>query len=293
MGLYEALVSKAAIDKGWSGDQKYCAATADGAKYLLRIAPMERLERKQKEFEKMKEVAALGIPMCLPMEFGTCEAGVYAIQSWIDGVDAEDAVMAMDAAAQYRYGLDAGRILRKIHTIPAPADAPDWETRFNAKIDRKIAMYEACPLKYDCGSDAFLEYIAQNRHLLKNRPQSYQHGDYHIGNMMIDQAGVLTVIDFDRDDFGDPWEEFNRIVWCAQSAPAFASGMVDGYFDGEVPMEFWKLLALYISSNTLSSLPWAIPFGEEEIRVMQNQAAQVLQWYDNMQNPVPTWYGHM
>ena len=55
-------------------------------------------------------------------------------------------------------------------------------------------------------------------------------------------------------------------------------------------MEFWKLLALYISSNTLSSLPWAIPFGEKEIQVMQNQAAQVLQWYDGMKNPVPTWY---
>ena len=119
----------------------------------------------------------------------------------------------------------------------------------------------------------------------------YQHGDYHIGNMMIDQDGVLTIIDFDRDDFGDPWEEFNRIVWCAQAAPAFASGMVDGYFDGEVPMAFWKLLALYICSNTLSSLPWAIPFGEKEIETMKNQAKEVLDWYENMKNPVPRWYG--
>ena len=108
--------------------------------------------------------------------------------------------------------------------------------------------------------------------------------------MMIDHDGVLTVIDFDRDDFGDPWEEFNRIVWCAQAAPPFASGMVDGYFDGEIPMEFWKLLALYIASNTLSSLPWAIPFGEAEITTMKNQAAQVLQWYQNMTSPIPTWY---
>ena len=151
-------------------------------------------------------------------------------------------------------------------------------------------MYEACPLKYERGGDAFLSYIARNRHLLKDRPQSYQHGDYHIGNMMINQDGVLIVIDFDRDDFGDPWEEFNRIVWCAQVAPAFASGMVDGYFDGEVPLEFWKLLALYISSNTLSSLPWAIPFGEKEIQVMQNQAEQILQWYDEMARVVPVWY---
>ena len=290
MSVYQNIVNRTPIEKGWSGDQKYCAVTADGTKYLLRISSIDQLERKRREYEKMSEVAQLGIPMCLPVEFGTSEEGAYSIQSWIDGEDAEEKVMAMDVAEQYRYGLDAGRILAKIHTIPAPKDAPSWETRFNAKIDRKIAMYESCELKYESGGDAFLSYLAENRYLLRGRPQSYQHGDYHIGNMMIDQDGVLTIIDFDRDDFGDPWEEFNRIVWCAQAAPAFASGMVDGYFDGKVPMEFWKLLALYISSNTLSSLPWAISFGEKEIQVMRNQAEQVLEWYDGMANVVPSWY---
>ena len=290
MSVYNTIVSRGSIDKGWSGDEKYCAVTADGQKYLLRISSVDRLERKCREYEKMCEVAQLGIPMCLPVEFGTCDEGAYSIQSWIDGTDAEEAIMSMAENVQYHYGWDAGRILAKIHAIPAPEDAPDWETRFNAKIDRKIAMYEACELKYESGGDAFLQYIAENRHLLRGRPQSYQHGDYHIGNMMIDSNGVLTIIDFDRDDFGDPWEEFNRIVWCAQAAPAFASGMVDGYFNGDIPMEFWKLLALYICSNTLSSLPWAIPFGDKEIQVMRQQSAQVLQWYDGMQKVVPAWY---
>ena len=290
MHVYRNIISKTLIDKGWSGDQKYCAVTADGQKYLLRISSIDHLERKRLEYEKMSEVAQLGIPMCLPIEFGTCEECAYSIQSWIDGEDAEKTVMAMDSATQYRYGVDAGHILAKIHMIPAPVDVPSWETRFNAKIDRKIAMYENCELKYESGGDAFLQYIAENRHLLQGRPQSYQHGDYHIGNMMITNDGILTIIDFDRDDFGDPWEEFNRIVWCAQASPAFASGMVDGYFDGDVPMEFWKLLALYICSNTLSSLPWAIPFGDGEIQVMRKQAAQVLEWYVGMQQVIPTWY---
>ena len=290
MRVYQKIVERVPIEKGWSGDRKYCAVTEDGSKYLLRISSLDRLERKRREYEKMREVAALGIPMCLPVEFGTCEEGAYSMQSWVDGVDAEEAILAMDADAQYQYGLDAGQILAKIHTIPAPTDAPDWEVRFNAKIDRKIAMYENCPLKYERGGEAYLDYLAKNRHLLKNRPQCYQHGDYHIGNMMLGRNGVLTVIDFDRDDFGDPLEEFNRIVWCAQAAPAFAAGMVDGYFNGEVPMTFWELLALYICSNTLSSLPWAIPFGEKEIQVMRNQAAQVLAWYDGMANVVPSWY---
>lgn len=290
MSLYQRIISRAPIHKGWSEDQKYRAVTDDGQTYLLRISSIDRLERKRKEYERMCDVAKLGIPMCLPIEFGTCEESAYSIQSWIAGEDAKPLIMAMDRAVQYRYGLDAGRMLAKIHTIPAPEDIPDWEIQFNPKIDYRIDMYENCELKCESGSDAFLDYISQNRHLLRGRPQTYQHGDYHIGNLMIDQNGVLTVIDFDRDDFGDPWEEFNRIVWSAQAAPAFASGMVDGYFGGEVPMEFWKLLALYISSNALGSIPWAIPFGEEEIQVMRNQVTEILLWYDGMKKVVPTWY---
>lgn len=289
MSIFQSIVNREPIERGWSGDRKYRALTVDGAAYLLRISPADRLERRCREHEHMLMAAKLGIPMCRSMEFGTCEEGVYSIQTWIDGADAEPLIMAMDEERQYRYGLEAGQILAKIHTIPAPADTPDWEPRFNAKIDRKIAMYESCELKYD-GGEAFLDYLARSRHLLRDRPQSYQHGDYHIGNMMIDRDGVLTVIDFDREDFGDPWEEFNRIVWCAQAAPVFATGMVDGYFGGAVPMAFWQLLALYICSNTLGSLPWAIPFGEQEIETMRNQAAQVLGWYDGMKNVVPTWY---
>jgi aminoglycoside phosphotransferase (APT) family kinase protein len=287
--IYETIVSRTPIEKGWSGDQKYCVVTASGETYLLRISPVERMDRRKAEYERMKQVAELGIPMCLPVEFGVCDEGVYVIQSWIDGVDAEAIIPTMSQTQQYGYGLDAGKILEKIHGLPAPLDVPDWETRFNAKIDRKIAMYADCPLKYENG-EAMLQYLAENRHLLKDRPQSYQHGDYHIGNFMLTTDGVLTVIDFDKDDFGDPWEEFNRIVWSAQAAPFFAAGMVDGYFDGDVPMEFWNLLALYICSNTIGSLPWAIPFGEGEVGVMRKQASNVLNWYSHMQTTVPSWY---
>ena len=287
--IYSTITSKTPIDKGWSGDQKYRAVTHDGSVYLLRVSAPERAERKQREFAQMQRVDALGIPMCQPIEFGTCDEGVYSLQSFIEGQDAEQYIPTLPAQMQYDYGCEAGKILSRIHTIPAPDGVPDWEPRFNAKIDRKIAMYRECPLKYDVDKP-MLDYIAANRHLLCGRPQSYQHGDYHIGNMMVDTDGRMVIIDFDRDDYGDPWEEFNRIVWCAGASPMFASGMVDGYFGGIVPMDFWRLLALYICSNTLSSLPWAIPFGEGEITTMRNQQAEVLAWYDNMKNVVPTWY---
>lgn len=172
--LLESIIPKMLIVKGWSGDRKYCAVTADGTKYLLRISSIERLERKQREFGHMQQVARLGIPMCLPLEFGLCREGVYSIQSWIDGEDAEPFMMTLDDGEKYCYGLNAGRILARIHTLSAPENVPDWETRFNAKMDRKIALYEACPLKYEQGGEQMLCYITQNRWLLRGRPQCYQ-----------------------------------------------------------------------------------------------------------------------
>ena len=283
--LYSSLIEKTPIDKGWSGDKKYCVKTPDGKKYLLRITRPKKSDTCKKIFEMQSR---LDIPMCIPLEIGECDEGIYTIFSWVDGKDANDVVPSLPESEQYAHGFSAGVALKKIHTIPAPPDVPTWEARYGAKLDRKIKAYTECALKYENG-EKFIEYIKNNRHLIKNRPQCFQHGDYHIGNMMIEN-GTLVVIDFDRYDFGDPWEEFNRIVWSCKSAPAFSSGMVDGYFDNNVPSEFWSLLALYISCNTLSSLPWAIPFGEKEIITMKNQASDVLLWYDGMKNPIPTWY---
>ena len=282
-------VTKEPINKGWSCDKKFCVTAQDNEKYLLRITPFDKSASRDEMFRMQQQVAALGIPMCRPVEIGTCEEGVYILQTWIDGDDAEALIPELSETLQYAYGLEAGRILRKIHTIPAPATQEDWAIRFNRKMDFKIKKYSECPIKYENGQ-AFINYINENRYLLKDRPQVFQHGDYHIGNMMIDRSGKLQIIDFDRYDFGDPWEEFNRIVWCAQKSPLMASGMVNGYFEGEVPLEFWKLLALYISSNTLSSVYWAIPFGQDEVNTMLNQAKEVLEWYNNMRNPIPTWY---
>lgn len=282
-------VSKTLIAKGWSEDKKYCVTDKSGTRYLLRISPPNQYKKKKAEFQMMKQVASLDVPMCQPIEFGICQEGVYSLQSWIEGTAAEEIIPMLSDTEQYVYGLNAGQILKKIHSIPAPKQQIDWELRFNQKLDKKIQGYMDCPLKYEDG-DCFLSYINTHRHLLKNRPQSYQHGDYHIGNMMIDKKKKLNIIDFNRNDYGDPWEEFNRIVWCVQSSPLFASGIVNGYFDNNVPEKFWELLALYIASNTLSSLYWATPFGQKEVEVMLHQAKDVIQWYDSMKNPIPTWY---
>jgi len=79
-------------------------------------------------------------------------------------------------------------------------------------------------------------------------------------------------------------------VWSATVSPHFSTGQLIGYFGGKPPIEFFRLLALYISSNALSSIYWALPFGKEEIAIMKKQAQDILAWFDNMQNVIPSWY---
>jgi aminoglycoside phosphotransferase (APT) family kinase protein len=288
---YETFIKIEQINKGWSSDKKYYIETADGSKLLLRVADISEYDRKKAEFERMNQVADLDVPMSQPVDFGTCDNGrsVYSLLTWCDGEDAETILTYLSETEQYVLGLKSGEILRRIHSISAPKEQEEWNSRFNRKTNNKIEKYKACGIKID-GDGKMLYYIENNRGLFSDRPQCYQHGDYHVGNMILSSENTLSIIDFNRNDFGDPWEEFNRIVWSATVSPHFATGQLNGYFGGRPPMEFFKLLALYISCNTLSAIYWAIPFGEKEVVTMKNQARDVLSWFDNMDNPIPTWY---
>ena len=147
-------------------------------------------------------------------------------------------------------------------------------------------------LKKIDGGEAMIAYLQEHRSLLAGRPQCFQHGDYHVGNLMLEN-GRLVVIDFNRFDFGDPWEEFNRIVWCAQASPRFSPPLwsIRLFRRRTAPALLEATGAVYREQH-LSSLPWAVLFGQAEIDTMRNQARDVLSWYDRMTRVVPRWYRH-
>ncbi|MGQ3481375.1 aminoglycoside phosphotransferase family protein [Paenibacillus sp. TY11] len=280
------------IHKGWSSDKKYYIQTTDGRDLLLRISDITQYEKKQSEFKSVKKLNHMeNLLMSRPLGFGICNDGqsVYSMFTWIEGKDAEEVIPTLNAAQQYQLGVQAGDALKKMHEIHAEQDQAPWAEHYNAKINRYIANYKSCgiPLK---GADQTISFIEQNRYLLENRPQTFQHGDYHVGNMLVTRAVELGIIDFNRLDYGDPWEEFNRITWCAGVSPLFASGRIHGYFNNDVPDLFFRLMALYIASNQLSSIYWAIQFGKKEVDDMVHRAEEVLEGYDYFQTYIPKWY---
>ena len=258
---------------------------------MLRLSSIKMLEKKRQEFEILEKLESIDGLLSRLIDFGVSEDGgyVYSLLTWIEGEDAREILVTLDKQKQYKLGIEAGNLLREIHRIPAPISQENWATRFNHKANRKIEAYKKCPIKVD-GMEKMIDYIEENRYLLEDRPQTLHHGDYHEGNMVITKDLQLGIIDFNRWDYGDPWEEFNRITWSADASPYFASGYINGYFNNEVPDKFFKLMALYIASNQLSCIPWAISFGGKEIEVMVNQCKEVLEWYKGFETYIPNWY---
>ena len=288
---WQEIKSVQRIQKGWSKDEKYQLVLKDGQKRLLRISSAEELGRKQIEFAMMKKLYDAGAPIPQPISLGLSENThqVLIVLDWCEGEDAEVILPTLSLEKQYKLGVWSGQILKEIHQLPPSEPLEDWNLRFNRKVERNIKRYLDCKVRFP-QDDKILSYLNEKRHLLNHRPQCFQHGDYHIGNMVISEKGNLFVIDFNRWDVGDPWEEFNRIVWTARVSPQFASGQLHGYFEGSPPLDFFYLLAFYMASNTLSSISWALSFGEDEVKGMINQSQDILNWFDGMENPIPSWY---
>lgn len=280
-----------AIKKGWSYDKKFYIEDEFNNKLLLRLSDINLYEMKKQQFMDIKLIGKLGLNTPRPIEFGICNSGksVYAIFTWIEGIDLEDAIESLDLDKQYNLGFQAGYMLKKMHSIEVKNHNSNWEDVYKYKINRVIEAYKRCDYKFE-NDNSVIAFIKENEKLLINRPILFQHGDYHIGNMILTPNGDLGVIDFNRSSLGDPYEEYDRFVFTWSKSISFANGQLHAYCDGNPPDEFFKLVALYTATNQLGSIPWAVDFGEKDIKVALDNTKKTMEVYDNFKTYIPKWY---
>lgn len=283
-------VSKFPIQKGLSVDKKFRVRDRQGEEYLLRIAPMECYQRRRQDYEYTLRFLTLGLPMCEPLEFGTCDEGVYSLQRWIKGIDLQEFLPLLSYDKQYTYGMEAGKALNRLHKLPVSENLNSWESVFCQKVEEIIGYYLKSPVQFS-NAQLLIDFIQKNIRCVAGRPRVYLHGDYHVGNLMHGGNDKLYIIDFSSGICCDPWKDFGCISVSAREFPGFACGMIDGYFEGEIPARFWMLLAVYTCCQILYLFTSS--------RRIQNLSCQqkilslaenVLHWYDNMHLAIPIWY---
>lgn len=279
------------VDKGWSADKKYFIRTVTGEQLLLRVSDIEGYDAKKKEYEIIEKYAKLGFPMSMPIEFGVCNEGqsVYMLLSWVEGTDLETVLPTLSEREQYLLGRQAGEILKKIHAIPLDAEDVPTKTKKEKKL-YQLSLYEACDLRIPDDAIA-VRYVKENIDQIWKKPAVYMHGDYHPGNLIYQGDGTIGVIDFNRWEVGDPYEEFYKLEsFGIECSIPYSVGQIDAYFDDDVPMDFWMANAVYVAHASLFSIKWAEKFGQPDIDNMTTRAKRALVNYDGFRRIIPAWY---
>jgi len=289
--ILSKFVNHKPICRGISSNKKYQVETSDGHRYFLCIANISKYTHMEAVFKMMETAAAADIPMCRPVEFGktlTCEGKIecYMLLGYIDGVNLKDLLPSLSINEQYSLGIQAGRILRKIHTIPSPNidDAcSTYSTRLVHMMDRVIEDLRKYneSRKYD-DLEKMILFYNKNKHLMANEPQCFLHGDYHIANMMLENDEI-KIVDFGDCEFGVSWYDFRQIIRNATPSPHFAKGQLHGYFAGTPAPELYPVIAFYLSIGLLKSISRSLS-KEGLVEYLLRIISKSLRWIDNMQS---------
>lgn len=279
------------INKGWSKDAKFLIETKAGDKLLLRLSDIERYEAKKKEYEIIQKYAKTGVKMSMPLDFGSCgqETKVYMLLTWIEGEDLEAVLPRLSEKEQYELGRSAGEILKKIHApVVEPEDVPTIDKR--QKKLAKLKEYEDSDVRI-ADDETAIAYVKDNIGKICTVPPVYQHGDFHPGNLIYMPNGEIGVIDFNRWEVGDPYEEFYKLEsFGTEYSIPYCVGEIDAYFNDEVPEMFWETLAVYVAHASLFSIKWAKPFGQDDIDSMVVRCEAAFAHYDRFNRVIPSWY---
>lgn len=247
------------LDKGFSDERKFILLQGGEPTYLIRISSIEKLSRRQRDFELLRTHHVRGIRCSQPLELGIDERSrlCYTLLGYIPGESGSDAIPTLPDSVQYEIGLDAGRELWALHQLKHPTGYPDWFESRVAKYKWKVAQARELGLTFR-GQARIEYYIETNFTLLRESEVRFQHDDYHPDNLIIREGKLEGVIDFNRCDWGDPVEDFYKVPWFTTvvSIP-FARGQVEGYLGVASPNRFWQRYNLLVALNLHGSLVFA------------------------------------
>lgn len=242
------------IEYGWSSDEKYYIEDNKNIKYLLRVSDFDTYEKKSKEFQIIKKLNALDFTMsrAIKLDIFNNHKNVYMLLSWVEGTSLEERLNSLPEIEQYQLGMYAGNVLRKIHSIPVEAqDIPNVD-----KISKKLLQlqrYENSSVRIP-NDENVIAFVKRNIKIICKTPPVYEHGDFHVGNLIYTPNKKIGVIDFNRWECGDRYEEFYKIQsFDVEHSIAFSVGQIHGYFEGTPPIDFWKTQAVCICQQLFRS----------------------------------------
>ena len=286
------IVKCTVISKGFSPDQKYKIELENRERYFIKVCDRVARERKQEEYEYMRRLELLEVPMPKLLHFVNLDSCNQCVQvfEWIDGEDGEDILGKLTEKEQYIAGKRAGQVLKTIHSVKVKSVEESWETLRWNKYERYLQALEEYETDF-MDIQRVLTFVENHKHLLQDRPVVFLHDDFHPANLMLHRNEFRAVIDFARFDFGDPIHDFYKVpLFTVDTSVSFAVGQIHGYCDGEPPLHFWKLYALYAAMIFPADIVWTHRITPNLVEEMEIRLRRIVEEHNGFTSYIPNWY---
>ena len=280
------------LGKGYSADRKYVLRSKNEDSYLLRVSDITEERVRRENFETLSRLWPLGLACPQPICFDTSpeHAVCFMILTYLPGDCAGDALPKITTTQQYAVGEQAGKELLNIHDALAPAGRVDDYAVRKEKYARHQRWVQESEFSFR-GQDSAEKYVAAHIDLLKDRPTAFRHGDYHPGNLLVQDGALVGVVDFNRCDWGDPIDDFYKIAFFgAPLSPEYACGQIHGYFGGDAPADFWPLYNLYVAMTLPAHIFWTHQHYPQDLRASLEQIELITSTHDFEGGMPPAWW---
>lgn len=275
------------LNSGASLVEKYII-TKDNKNYLLRLYNPNFMISRIKAFNNISLLRenSIKVPKVYQYGFLPDRTKGYAILDWIDGQSLN--CMFDNDEQQIKYGKLVALELKKMHDASKGISFDIYE-KYITSLEKKYQKVLELGLSLE--KIKFLHsYALEKSSILKKEQQtSIIHGDFHPGNIVVDDANTIWFIDMDVCKRANKLEEFSSNA-CNMDYPMFYSSVIHNYFNYNVPENFWEIYDLYGCLYVLDHFLYLSRIKnrtvDEGIEVLNN----FLDYFNNFSNNEPTWF---
>ncbi|MEK5007749.1 aminoglycoside phosphotransferase family protein [Bacillus sp. FSL K6-3312] len=292
--LLTQAISFQPMTSGFSGNRTYLVTTSSSEKLVLKLSNLKTYANFKRKASVQQKFKNRGLLCSEVMEVGmnpelNC---TYRIFSFIEGENARASIHLLTNEEQYEIGRRAGRELNFMHTCPAPSHVVPWDERVMAKYERYVHAYQSSGVTFT-KEQFVLDFIKSHADAVKTRPNQFQHDDFHLGNIIIQEGEYAGVIDFDQSDWGDPVHDFYKLsLFSRENSIPFSAGQLDHYVNTQATDDFWLLFSIYTAMSCFSSIVWTLSYDTEHVQDMVNRVERMLADHDHFHQLKPAWYSN-
>ena len=186
----------------------------------------------------------------------------------------------------YYIGFRIGKFIFEYHRSFQGCDCGRWNKHYNYRINKFLHKYGLGQFRGNFDY-VLLDFLDRNRYCLKDRICTTIIGINGLEDIKITKDGKFQIIEEYKILRSDSYFEFRNMNLYFNNSNLL-TGIVDGYFNNNVPRMFFKLLGVYTIIENLYDI--FVEDREIDDEIINEKIMKINDIYDGFSSIYPIWY---